>query len=355
MSTTPTLLRVKRRKNDDPLDVLVLSAKKRKTESASSEEEGNIKILKLAATIDVKDDGLKLTETVTNILSKKNYPNFEELKLKYKKSLSSKQVDKEVKETVKENRVESRFRLVAQKRALKIEDMEEWPNDAVEPDSKSQKSEAGSQEEKELFHLYDVVSEDVKNDLKETKSEPKEVEKISCNGMEMIREYVDAKNSEDEYGYVYDVYYTDALDGETADFDDSLLDSLVSIQPFNSAKDFRYDEYRDDPNEFQYEDDDDSNDEFNERNDYPDEDDEDDERYYGGFDDEDDYQMGVGMRGMGLCDSDDSDGLSSDEEDQLLYTKSFDDDVATSGKAFARFKQQMIKEFYQDEDEEDDE
>ena len=58
---------------------------------------------------------------------------------------------------------------------------------------------------------------------------------------------------------------------------------------------------------------------------------------------------------MGLCDSDDSDGLSSDEEDQLLYTKSFDDDVATSGKAFARFKQQMIKEFYQDEDEEDDE
>ena len=81
------------------------------------------------------------------------------------------------------------------------------------------------------------------------------------------------------------------------DFDDSLLDSLVSIQPFNSAKDFRYDEYRDDPNEFRYEDDDDSNDEFNERNDYPDEDDEDDERYYGGFDDEDDYQMGVGMKG----------------------------------------------------------
>ena len=48
----------------------------------------------------------------------------------------------------------------------------------------------------------------------------------------------------------------------------------MSIQPFNSAKDFRYDEYRDDPNEFRYEDDDDSNDEFNERNDYPDEDDE---------------------------------------------------------------------------------
>ena len=59
--------------------------------------------------------------------------------------------------------------------------------------------------------------------------------------------------------------------------------------------------------------------------------------------------------GMGLIDSDDSDGLSSDEEDQLLYTKSFDEDVATSGKAFARFKQQMLKEFYEDDDDDDDE
>ena len=215
MSATPTLLRVKRRKNDDPSDVLVLSAKKRKTESGStsSEDEGSIKILKLAATIDAKDDGLKLTETVNNILSKKNYPNFDELKLKYKKSISSNKVEKEVKETVKENRIESRYRLVAQKRALKIDDIEDWPSD--EPETKSKKSETGSQEEKELFHLYDVVSEEVKSDIKEVKSE-KEEEKISCNGVEMIREYVDAKNSEDEYGYVYDVYYTDALDGETA-------------------------------------------------------------------------------------------------------------------------------------------
>ena len=215
MSATPTLLRVKRRKNDDPSDVLVLSAKKRKTESGStsSEDEGSIKILKLAATIDARDDGLKLTETVNNILSKKNYPNFDELKLKYKKSISSNKVEKEVKETVKENRIESRYRLVAQKRALKIDDIEDWPSD--EPETKSKKSETGSQEEKELFHLYDVVSEEVKSDTKEVKSE-KEEEKISCNGVEMIREYVDAKNSEDEYGYVYDVYYTDALDGETA-------------------------------------------------------------------------------------------------------------------------------------------
>ena len=56
----------------------------------------------------------------------------------------------------------------------------------------------------------------------------------------MIREYVSV--SSDEENYVYDVYYAegDAL----SDFDDSLLDGLVSLQPFNSGTEFMYDEYR---------------------------------------------------------------------------------------------------------------
>ena len=37
--TTPTLLRVKRRKNEDPKDVLILSAKKRKADDTESDEE----------------------------------------------------------------------------------------------------------------------------------------------------------------------------------------------------------------------------------------------------------------------------------------------------------------------------
>lgn len=129
----------------------------------------------------------------------------------------------------------------------------------------------------------------------------------------------------------------------------------MSIHPF-LAKDDLFDEYRDDPDEFKYEDDEDSNDEFNDRNEYPDEEseDDDDERYYCGYGDDEDVDLGSGMRGLGLASSED-DGLSSDEEDQLLYTKSYDEDVAKhSGIAYAKFKKQMMKEFYDDEEDEED-
>jgi len=347
----PTLLRVKRRKNDDPSEVLVLSAKKRKTD-AEDEEGNSIKILKLAATIDASEakSGEKLTETVSKILAKKNRPNFEELKQKYKKSLtnSSTNVSNDAKERVTASRQENKFRLVSQKRSLKVEDLEEWPEDA----SQKPTDEKVAAATKEVFHLYDVVSDGL--DKTDQKNDTKKEEKISCNGVEMIREYVDAQKSEEDYGYVYDVYYTDELDGKSEDFDDSLLDNLVSIHPFIEKGDL-FDEYRDDPDEFKYEDDVDSNDEFNDRNEYPDEeDDDDDERYYCGYGDDKDDDLGSGMRGLGLASSED-DGLSSDDEDQLLYTKPYDQDVADrSGTAYARFKKQMMKEFYEEEDEDDD-
>ena len=196
MSTTPTFLRVKRRKTEDPSDVLVLSSKKRKTDSDAVDEEGNIKILKLAATIDANDTGIKLTETVTNILAKKNYPNFEELKNRYKKSLNNKSGSSTTKEAKskasEESRQDQRFRLVAQKRALKLEELEEWPLESE--DKKETPKSEDSSEDKELFHLYDVVSDkkpDHENNSSDTKSGKQE--KISCNGVEMIREYVDAQ------------------------------------------------------------------------------------------------------------------------------------------------------------------
>merc|ERR1712079_651303 len=106
--------------------------------------------------------------------------------------------------------------------------------------------------------------------------------------------------------------------------------------------------------EFKYEDDEDSNDEFNDKNDYPDDEEDDDDRYYCGYDDDGETDLGCGMRGLGLASSE-SDGLSSDEEDQLLYTRSIDEDVAArSGAAYAKFKQRMLKEFYEDEDEEEE-
>ena len=178
------------------------------------DEEGNsIKILKLAATIDASEakSGEKLTETVTKILSKKNRPNFEELKQKYKKSLNNSltHVSKDAKEKVTASRQENKFRLVSQKRSLKVEELEDWPEEASLK-STDEKLEAAS---KEVFHLYDVVSDGL--DKPDQKDDTKKEEKISCNGVEMIREYVDAQKSEEDYGYVYDVYYTDELDGKS--------------------------------------------------------------------------------------------------------------------------------------------
>ena len=97
------------------------------------------------------------------------------------------------------------------------------------------------------------------------------------------------------------------------DFDDSLLDSLVSIHPFNSGDDLFYDEYRDDPAEFRLEDDEDSNDEMDARNDYPDEEDEDDYDYYGGYGDDEGLDIGVGGLDLGESLPD----LSSDDEVKL--------------------------------------
>jgi len=344
-----TILRVKRRKTENPSDVLVLSAKKRKADDCVDEGD-NIKIMKLAVTVDVEDDPMKLKETVNKILAKKNAPNFEELKAKYKKSVSTKNSPMhKAKADAKETRQDSRYRLISQKRALKIDELEDWPGT-----KESEGSIMESNNEKEssrMFKLYDAVSESVEKEKVESKPE-----KISCNGVEMIREYVSSQkdsSAESEYGYVYDVYYSQAEGGHAdfKDFDDSLLDGLVSIQPFNTGDDLVYDEYRDDPDEFKYEDDEDSNDEDNERNEYPDED-EDDSSYLG-YCDDDDLDLEMRVKGLGFCGEDGSE-LSSDDEDQLLYTRSFDEDAAQHGNAYARYKQRIVREFYEDEDDDFD-
>jgi len=337
--SSSTIIRIKRRINEDPKEVLVLSAKKRKKDSPQ-DEEADIKIMKLVGTVGVDDKPEKLTQTVSNILSKKNFPNFEELKQKYKKSLKSRlKTTSDSKPTKDEHRQENRYRIVAQRRALNVESLEEWSEGV---DSENQKVKANKDEEtSKMFHLYDVI-----NDAPDLRKTSAEKEKISCNGVEMIREYVSAKNAETEYGYVYDVYYTQPDDNgvNCKDFDDSLLDGLVSIQPFNSGDDLLYDEYRDEPGEFRYEDDEDSNEEDNERNEYPDEDD---CSYLGDYDD-DDLDLEMGVRGLGVSD-DDRSGLSSDDEDDLLYTRSFDEDAAHHGSAYAKYKQRAMKELYEDD------
>lgn len=275
-----------------------------------------------------------------------------ELKERYKKSLNAKTSSIEQSKTeISEKREDKRFKLVSIKREIKLNELEDWPDSGVQT-PQVEKNETSNN----LFHIYDLVSEDIDKDVEsEGRTVPAGQEKISCNGVEMIREYVSAPVSADksDSAYVYDLYYTGDDPEDLTDFDDSLLDGLVSIQPFNSGEDLWYDATRSD--EFKYDDDIDSNDEDNDRNEYPDEDDED--CSYLGYGD-DDFDLDMRVKGLALGGSEDERGdLSSDEEDQLLYTRTFKKDSENHGAAYARFKHKMMREFYganQDGDSEDD-
>ena len=108
--------------------------------------------LKLAGTVEVKDDLKKL----------KNAPNDEELRARYKKSVTVKKSPLEqAKNALKESRQESRYRFVAQKRTLKIGELEEWPGN-----NSCDKLDAGGndKESNRLSKVHDVISEDSENE-----------------------------------------------------------------------------------------------------------------------------------------------------------------------------------------------
>ena len=47
--------------------------------------------------------------------------------------------------------------------------------------------------------------------------------------------------------------------------------------------------------------------------------------------------------------------ITSYIKNQFLYTRSFDEDTSQHGAAYARYKQKMIREFYEDDLEEEEE
>ena len=208
----------------DPSEMIVIKAKKRRAEEGEGREE-DFKILKLAATVDEKGDSSKLNEAVTKMLAKKTAPrSYEELKERYKKSCRS--VTKEPALKDKEAREEQRFRLVAQKRAITLEDLEDW---GEEEEEEAKEGSPPVREGRELFKLYDVVGE---ADPAEAKREQVGGDKVMCNGVELVREFIGSNQGAVESSYVYDVYYTDGVEEgrDGGDFDDSLLDGLFSIQ-----------------------------------------------------------------------------------------------------------------------------
>jgi len=324
--STPTLVRLKRRITDDPTDILVLSAAKRSRSSASDDTGSNtaepVRLLKLAGTVDKDAD-----DAIEKIVQKKRVPNFEELKKEYRKVASKNSTSKRALDKERE-RGNERYRVVNAKRSLQEKEENLGCKGEAETEINS------------LYQLFDVVDDKGKhNEVTEPAGE-----RLSCNGVEMIREYRSKPACTEDQDFVYDVYYAEG--DVTGDFNDSLLDGLVSIQPFCFGDtQFMYDEYRDDPTEFKYDDDEDSNDEDHRGNEYPDEDEFSDDDGYGDYSDHLDLALDT-LRITSA--SRFKEELSSDEEDELVYTSSFNQDVNKHGRAYAKYKQNILREFQDD-------
>lgn len=320
--STPTLVRVKRRITDDPSDILVLSAKRIRTSEDPSANCTDVRLLKLAGTVQNCEE-----KALASIVQKKKLPNFEELKKQYKRS-NIKSSTKTRAKAKKQDREEQRFRVVNTNRSMQENE------ENTEPKTEENNILA---EQNALYQLYDIFDEKEKPKEKKTPAP----ERLSCNGVEMIREYVSKQTSEEDY--VYDVYF--AEQGDLGDFNDALYDGLVSVQPFCFGdSEFMYDEYRDVTQEYKFGEDEDSNDEDHRGNEYPDTDEgsDDCEVDYGGYTD----HLDLGIDRLRLTAQ--QEDLSSDEEDKLVHSRTFEQDEDLHGRGYAKYKAQMLKEFQED-------
>nr|XP_034337562.1 probable RNA polymerase II nuclear localization protein SLC7A6OS isoform X1 [Crassostrea gigas] len=191
----------------------------------------------------------------------------------------------------------------------------------------------GAQAAEKVYHLYDV--EDTESSLPTFQSLLQEAQNasfVTCNSEQMMHEQVQPDRQED---YVYDLYYTNSRD-----FNLQILESSLSIHSL-SADNFEYANNEEEDDEV-YEDEDDENEEGNWRNDYPDED----PRF---FENEDlDYVYGTGNDDYQAFDYDDR-GLaewmtSGCNIEDKGYDSSSEDTDEENQSTYERFKRRVTKE-----------
>lgn len=282
-----TVIKVKRKITDDPVDCLILECKKRKKlisdlqeDETETSDNSNSKleaanridsikqILKYAGSakneneiserlIELSSD---LKSTIDNFIKNPKTPKPNNLK-----QINQNEVKKEIKS--------QRYILLNKKRGI-----DNLDTNTIEKISNKE----ATLDRTELainkygdMNILDVVSSEIHDEEEEeiggSKSMKRSNEKIVCNGVELLKEKVINE-------YVYDIYYAKNQDIHL----DLLYPSNFTINSF----DLEFEE-NDEADEF-YEDDEDSNDEGNWRNDYPDEDESD----IDGVDDQD----GIGNR-----------------------------------------------------------
>ncbi|XP_061197175.1 probable RNA polymerase II nuclear localization protein SLC7A6OS [Saccostrea echinata] len=383
-----TIVRVKRRRYEDPAENIVLSCKKLKSDIADTskhETDGCESYLKFAGTVISKDE--VISKHIKDAIRK------EKLQREYKSHQPGAlpRSRRHKKESSKANR----FKITSSFRALDLAALDKECDDCVEKKISPLKStdvcdickkesakhsesktsinasencekeldlcncrknvtvnsaegvekeqrnlhEAssvanGAQSAEKVYHLYDVeVNQSNLPTFESLIQEAQNASLVTCNSEQMVHEQVPQEKEED---YVYDLYYTNSRD-----FNLQLFESSLSIHSLY-ADNLEYGYNGEEDHEI-YEDEDDENEESNWRNDYPDEDprfieeEEDVDFVYGNG--VDDYQA-FGYEDRGLVEWMSSRCNIEDESDE----SSNDDTDDENPTGYGHYKQRVMRE-----------
>ncbi|XP_021964451.1 probable RNA polymerase II nuclear localization protein SLC7A6OS isoform X3 [Folsomia candida] len=285
-STTKTVLRMKRRMEESPSKILVMSYKRCKQSNnlmlGADEiptEEIN-RVFRLAGTVDNDevDDDRSISKTIKDALEiverTKALERFEKIKARetnrpYKQRKSFRHLEK-AKEDVKQHAVDNRFRVISQRRGLPhAESIDVDGHKLIEGVDENDENEPTL-----LFNLLDLVADDENEPSSEKKprssTDVREIGSITVNGVPMVKNdnTTEASNIliSSKSGFVFDLYV--AKDVMT---EDQFQNQFVSVRPADDDYEFDFD-HDDESDQERPEDDEDSNEEDNWRNDYPDSD-----------------------------------------------------------------------------------
>ncbi|KAF9276448.1 hypothetical protein BGZ88_001747 [Linnemannia elongata] len=308
-----TILRIKRRRNEEPLDTLVVQEqleklagkKQRKTEDEGQREKENTAaglmplpkaapaVFRLATTVNkelFKDptQSSKLREKITNMAESSPRPRsrlMDRHTVDYDERVQERRG--ELAETKRQEARTARYRVINQKRSGYS-----TPDTKLPPKVKSSQ-EVAAEAQLDMFKMYDAVKEDEPKTKKQLAQEAEEAD-IMCNFLPMVREYltisdkkVDPKISVDEVAssgrhstasnrrddvggasdsedeYVYDIYYRDVNADHAKESQQRAIGSLLWFSDdennFMNEDDSSDDDYEDS----------DSNAEDYYQNDYP--------------------------------------------------------------------------------------
>ncbi|XP_064392118.1 probable RNA polymerase II nuclear localization protein SLC7A6OS [Halichondria panicea] len=242
LQTPPVVLRVKRKREEDPAEALMI-VKHMKIDPLCTDADAPLSVFKFAGTV-------VSASASEELIIEKVRGHSQLVKLNPLAGLSLEDSKQQRREQQKVSRNEHRYKLVSQYRSL--------------PDQQTPPSDQSVQTQSNLC-ILDFEEDAVPSPppLVGGASTVSTKSAITCNDVTLTREKT-AQESDDDLQFVYDLYYTQDLSREgvtTMDWG-SVCVREMEVELVHDIIDDDYDD-----------DDDDSNDEGNWRNDYPDEED----------------------------------------------------------------------------------